>query len=155
MRENTDQNHSECGQFSCSSSFRSFLYKIIFSLCLRQIFAIHHPEILNLLKKRKNMVIKCIHLIICQINLKQLVTSEEAGCFGRIVYLNLHMLGVLNCPPPHKIWQNTGFPKPLFSHIRTKPKILYLYGRICVKENPLFGIYYTVYITEFVTKEIE
>ena len=110
MRENTDQNHSECGQFSCSSSFRSFLDKIIFSLCLRQIFAIHHPEILNLLKKRKNMVIKCIHLIICQINLKQLVTPEEAGCFGRIVYLNLHMLGVLNCPPPHKIWQNTGFP---------------------------------------------
>ena len=55
------------------------------------------------------MVIKCIHLTICQINLKQLVTSEEAGCFGQIVYLNLHILGLLNCPPPHKIWQHTGF----------------------------------------------
>ena len=110
MRENRDQNHSEYGHFSCSGSFRSFLDKIVFSLCLRQIFAIHHPEILNLLKKTTTMNIKCIHLTICQINLKQLVTSEEAGCFGQIVYLNLHILGLFNCPPQHKIWQNTGFP---------------------------------------------
>ena len=53
MRENRDQNHTEYGHFSCSGSFRSFLDKIIFSLCLRQIFAIHHAEILNLLKKKK------------------------------------------------------------------------------------------------------
>ena len=69
-RKNTNQNHPEYGPFLCSGSFRSFLDKIIFSLSLRQIFAIHHQEILNLLKKRKNIVIKCIYLIICQINLK-------------------------------------------------------------------------------------
>ena len=45
-----------------------------------------------------------------------------------------------------KICQNTSFLWPIYSHIRTKPKILSLYENIRFRENPYSGIIYAVIV---------
>ena len=42
----------------------------------------------------------------------------------------------------HNIFENTGFHWPVFSRIRTESRILTLYGRIRVSENPYSRIFY-------------
>ena len=44
----------------------------------------------------------------------------------------------------HKIHENTGFHWPIFSCIRRKSSIFFLYGRIRVSENLYSGIFYAV-----------
>ena len=48
------------------------------------------------------------------------------------------------CIALHKICQNTGFLWLVFSHIRTETKVLPLYGKMRVRQNPYCGVFYTV-----------
>ena len=49
------------------------------------------------------------------------------------------------CNDLHRIWENTGFHRPVFYHKRTESSILFLYGRIQISENPCFHIFYAVW----------
>ena len=46
--------------------------------------------------------------------------------------------------PLHKVCENTGFRRTVFSRIRIKLQILSLYGRIRVSKNPYSRIFYAV-----------
>lgn len=41
-----------------------------------------------------------------------------------------------------------GFSWPVFSHMKTKPQILYLYGKISPRKNPYSCIFYAVRLTD-------
>ena len=52
----------------------------------------------------------------------------------------------------HKVWENTGFPWPIFSCKRTEYTILFLQGRLRVSENPYYRIFYAVFLSKFCPK---
>ena len=54
----------------------------------------------------------------------------------------------VDCLSLHKICENTGFHWPVSPSIRTESRILSLYRKIRVTENPYSRILYSVFLTE-------
>ena len=72
------------------------------------------------------------------LRLKQLISIFNDEFIAKKIRRHLCPYVVSSSFTLHKICEDTGFHWPIFSRIRTKSKILSLYGRIRVSEKPVF-----------------